>query len=395
MLSVPLGGWWRLALIAAVAFALVVGLTFFMVRIFYPLALFLVAVVIAEALSPVIAWLQRRGLSRGASILVVYIALLVVTAFAAWMVFPPVINQITQGVGQLPTQVANAENYVTRQTGISNSQLENAASTVAARIAERYGTMPIRVISALFDVILIYFLSIYWLFAAPPLKKFVLSLFPIEKRQSVDSVLGEIGREMGGYLRGSVISGFITGTLAYFGLLIVGVQFALALGVLTFFGELIPVIGVIIAGTIVVTVALFQGFTFALLALAVYVVILFLESHLIAPNIMRTQTDVSQVVVLFAVVAGYEVGGILGALVAIPLSAGIRVLVIQVFAPGVRQWTGAEPHPDSETDDRRSRMSSRGGLENAFRVQNAAAFITEAIHRRGDPEKPERRRKTG
>ncbi len=390
MLSVPLGGLWRLALIAATALALVVGLTYFMVEIFYPLALFLVAIVIAEALSPIIAWLQRRGLSHGVSIVVVYIALLIITALAAWMVFPPVINQITQGVGQLPTQVKNAENYVTVHTGISNNQLENAASNVAARVAERYGTMPIRVISGLFDVILIYFLSIYWLFAAPPLKRFVLSLFPEQKRLSVDRVLGEIGREMGGYLRGSVISGFITGTLAYFGLLLVGVQFALALGVLTFFGELIPVIGVIIAGTIVVIVALFQGFTFALLALAVYVVILFLESHLIAPNIMRTQTDVSQVVVLFAVVAGYEVSGILGALVAIPLSAGIRVLVIQVFAPGVRQWTGADPHPETEEDDHPGRTSNRVGLENAFRVQNAAAFITEAFHRRVDPEEPAR-----
>src|SRR6185312_5503522 len=113
------------------------------------------------------------------------------------------------------------------------------------------------------------------------------------------------------------------GALAFGGLLLINVKYALALGVLTFFGELVPVIGVIAVGALVTVVALFQSVTHALFALAVYSIILFLESHLIAPNIMRSQTTVSQVVVLFALVAGFEVGGILGALVAIPLSAGI------------------------------------------------------------------------
>ncbi len=394
MLSVPLGGWWRLALIAAVALSLTIGLTYLMVRIFIPLSLLLFAIVVAEALTPIISSLQR-WMPRGVAIVVVYVVLLVITALAAWLVFPPVVSQITQGVTQLPTEFRNTENYITAHTGISNQAITNAVSTIASRGASRYGSLPIRVVSGLFDVVLVYFLSIYWLFVTPPLKRFILSLFPKPRQDQVAGVLREMGHDMGGYLRGSVISGFITGGLAYAGLLLVGVDFALALGVLTFFGELIPVIGVIVVGAIVVIVALFQGFTHALFALGVYTVILFLESHLIAPNIMRSQTTVSQVTVLFALVAGYEVGGILGALVAIPLSAGVRILVIRVFAPGIRSWTGADPHPEIEENERERDSHRRIGIDNAFKSQNMAAFIARATSSLPDGDEQPRPEESG
>lgn len=407
MLSVPLGGWWRLSLLAATALALVVGLSVLMADMFRPLALFFFGIVIAEALTPVVGWLVNRRLSRGTAIVVVYLTILILVVLAGWLVLPPVVHQVTQGAKQLPSQLRGAEAYITTHTGVSTSALNSAATNAATTVATKYTALPIHIVTGLFDVVLIYFLSIYWMFASPALKRFFVSFFPEPKQEKVVEVLRLMGHDMGGYMRGSVISGFVTGVLAYFGLLIVGVQFALALGVLTFFGEFIPVIGVVIVGAIVVSVSLFQGVTFAVLALVVYVIILFLESHLISPNIMRSQTTVSQVLILFAVVSGYEVAGILGALVAIPLSAGLRVLVIEVFAPGVRKWAGAEPHPHYAEDEDKSKGKqdeerieriqqserNRGwfGIDNAFKPQNAAAFLTETIHRqRKSEERPER-----
>ncbi len=385
MLSVPLGGWWRLALIAAVAFALIFGLVVVMARIFIPLAMLVFAVVLAEALAPVISWLERL-MPRGAAIVTVYVVLILITAGLAFLMLPPVIQQISQGVGQLPDQVNNVERYITRRTGLTTDQLSTGFTTVANRFAGRVGSLPIRAFRDLFDVILVYFLSIYWLFVTPSLKRFVISLFPEEKQIQVEEILCEMGHDMGGYLRGSVISGVITGALAFVGLYLINVKYALALGVLTFFGELIPVVGVIAVGALVVMVALFQSFTHALLALAVYTIILFLESHLLAPNIMRSQTTVSQVVVLFALVAGFEVAGVLGALVAIPLSAGIRILVIRVFAPGIRSWTGARPYPDEEAAAQAAVTNGHDHVANAYKSQNTAAFVTRARARLPDPE---------
>lgn len=377
-LSVPLGGWWRLTLVAAMALAVTFGVTFLLVRLFFPLSMLLFAIVLAEALSPIISALER-WIPRGAAIVLVYVTLILLTVGLAFLILPPVIRQITQGLRQLPSQINHFEEYLTLRTGLTAAQLSSGLTDVLKTLASRVSSYPLRIVSDLFDVLLVYFLSIYWLFVTPSLKRFVISLFPEPKQAKVADVLSEMGHDMGGYLRGSVISGAITGTLAFAGLYFVHVRYALALGVLTFFGELIPVVGVVAVGALVVVVALFQSFTLALLALAVYTVILFLESHLLAPNIMRSQTTVSQVVVLFALVAGFEIGGILGALVSIPLSAGIRVLVIRVFAPGVRKWTGAEPYPDQERPKESTDDDAGLAFDNAFKAQNAAAFITRAV----------------
>ncbi len=384
-LSVPLGGWWRLALIAAVAFALIFGLVVLMSRIFIPLAMLVFAVVLAEALAPIISWLERF-MPRSAAIVTVYVVLILITAGAAFLILPPVVQQISQGVGQLPSEINDLEAYITRRTGLSTDQLSSGLTSVANRFAGQVGSLPLRIVRDLFDVILVYFLSIYWLFVTPSLKRFVISLFPHEKQDTVEDVLCEIGHDMGGYLRGSVISGAITGVLAFVGLMLIHVKYALALGVLTFFGELIPVVGVIAVGALVIVVALFQSFTLALLALAVYTVILFLESHLLAPNIMRSQTTVSQVVVLFALVAGFEVGGVLGALVAIPLSAGIRILVIRVFAPGIRSWTGANSYPEEKAKEQLASANGHDHVANAFKRQNTAAFVTRMTAQMPEPE---------
>ncbi len=338
LLSVPLGGWWRLTLVAATALAVTFGITFLLVRLFFPLSMLLFAIVLAEALTPIIAGLER-WMPRGAAIVLVYVILILITVGLAFLILPPVIHQIAQGVSQVPGEVNHLEDYLTLRTGLTSSQLSSGLTGVLKSLASRFSSYPLRIMSDLFDVLLVYFLSIYWLFVTPSLKRFVISLFPEPKQQKVSDVLGEMGHDMGGYLRGSVISGAITGMLAFAGLYFIHVKYAMALGVLTFFGELIPVVGVIAVGALVVVVALFQSFTLALLALAVYAVILFLESHLLAPNIMRSQTTVSQVVVLFALVAGFEIGGILGALVSIPHAHQVKVPTWGQASTG-RCWDG-------------------------------------------------------
>src|SRR5690606_317594 len=90
-------------------------------------------------------------------------------------------------------------------------------------------------------------------------------------------------------------------------------------------------------------VALMDSPEKALWALVVYVAVQQIEGNILYPNILRRETDVPQVLVLFALFAGGAVGGVLGALVAVPLAGGLKVLVEDVFAPAVRRWSGAQP----------------------------------------------------
>jgi predicted PurR-regulated permease PerM len=124
--------------------------------------------------------------------------------------------------------------------------------------------------------------------------------------------------------------------------LLIGFDYPLVGGLITMVGELLPVVGPIAAAVPIVALALVQSPTTALAVLVLYVVLQRVEGQLLTPNIMNSQTHISQVLALLALFAGGALGGILGALVAIPLAAALRVFVLRVVAPAVRRWTGAD-----------------------------------------------------
>jgi predicted PurR-regulated permease PerM len=107
----------------------------------------------------------------------------------------------------------------------------------------------------------------------------------------------------------------------------------------------VPLIGPIIVAVPVVLVAFLQSPSLALFALLLYIALQQIEGQLLTPLIMRQQTDVPQTLVIFAVVAGGAIGGLLGVLVSIPLAAALRVFALEVVVPVVRRWTGADANP--------------------------------------------------
>jgi predicted PurR-regulated permease PerM len=189
---------------------------------------------------------------------------------------------------------------------------------------------------------LILFVSFYILQESSRMQGFLLSLFPEERRPRVNTVIGEIAQAMGGYFRGVVINGVIVGFLTFVGLLLLGIDFALAFGALAGILELIPIAGPIVATIIIVGLTLFQSPGLALAALVFMVILQQIENNVLVPHIMRSQTDVSPLLSILAIFAGGAMGGLLGALIAIPIAAALRVLVRQVLAPAIRRQTGAE-----------------------------------------------------
>ena len=163
-------------------------------------------------------------------------------------------------------------------------------------------------------------------------------------------VLHEIGRNMGGYVRGTLINAAIMGVLAWIGLQVIGVPFALVLGVLTMLGELVPILGPVIVGAIVAVIALGRSLELAIGAVVLYTVLIQVEGHVLTPNIMRRQTNVPQTLVLFAIVVGAGAGGLLGVIVSVPVAAAFRVFVLEVLAPWERRLAGAEPRPPAPAD---------------------------------------------
>ena len=145
----------------------------------------------------------------------------------------------------------------------------------------------------------------------------------------------------GGYVRGVVINIIVVSVITTIGTGVIGLPFALGLGIFSGLLEALPVIGSLIAAIPILVIAFFQSPTTGLLALAFIGVLQVVQGNIISPAVMKSQAAVPEYIAPLAVLAGAAVGGILGALIAVPLVAVIRVLVLRVLVPFARVWTGA------------------------------------------------------
>jgi predicted PurR-regulated permease PerM len=354
---------WRMVPPLAAALALGLGLLASIRYLARPLAILILAITIGEALEPLVNRLQRK-MRRAFAIAIVYLVLIALAAAAGWLLVPELVSQAREIADeQIPAWIDRGQALIDRWDRSAGGALRRAATSQVGNMGSGLVALPLKAFTIVLEIVLIVFLSAYWLLGGPALRGFLLSLLPPASRGRTAAVLEEMGDAMGGYVRGAAISAVIMGVLAWLGLLLIGVDYALALGALTMLGEPIPYVGPILVGGIVVLVALAQSPAKAALALALYTVLQQLESNVIAPNILSRETRTSQALVIFALVAGAAVGGLLGALVAIPLAGAAQVLVIRVIAPAVRRRTGAD-----RTDEALESMQPirpRPGLETA------------------------------
>ncbi len=344
--------WWMWA----IAVALIVGLgALGLLRVLIrPLAVIFVGMTLAATLAPIVSWLER-WIPRTLAVILVYLALVLVLAGILWILVPPLVGQVQALVDRLPELLDRGEQLIERWQRMAGGALEGSLGGILTGALGPLGsvatTVPGAIAGALTGVALAVFVSIYWLILSPRIGAFVRSLFPTPQARRVETVLGDMADAMGGYLRGSAIDSAAVGLVTYVGMLIIGVDYPIVLAVLAGVLEFIPMLGPIIAAVVVTIVALLQSLTQGLLALAYMVALQQVENHLLVPNIMRTQTSMSPLLTVLALFVGGAVGGFLGALLAIPLAAALRVFVLQVVAPAVRRQTGAPPEEDEKSEE--------------------------------------------
>ena len=345
----PAMPWWRTAAIVTSAFVVALALLALAWLLVRPLALLFLAIVVGEAMRPLVARLERR-LPRALAVIIVYLALLLAAGGILWVTVPPLVGQARGLITNGPALVAEGREWLNHWDPSGGGQLAGFVQTQLARFSGGLVALPLAMLASLLEIVLVIVLSVYWLLTAPALHRFVGSLVPSERRPAVDGVLQEIGQTMGGYVRATAIDALIVAVLVYVGLRVIGVDFPVVLALAVAVGELIPVAGPIIAAVPALVIALLNSPTQALLVLAFYLVLQQFESHVLMPNIMHKQADVPPLLAMVAILGGATVGGVLGVLIAIPLAGALRVLLVRVVAPAIRQWSGAkEPAGSGES----------------------------------------------
>jgi predicted PurR-regulated permease PerM len=328
------------------------------------LLLFLTAGIIALILNPLVAMVQRARVPRGLAILVVYLAFFATLAFVGTLLANPIADQFSTFRDDVPSIVRSANNrladvqdYFDRKN--INIEVKKQGQTALQTLQQRvvggtdqvvsFGTdLVTRLITAGFAVILVFVLSVYMLIYGERIGALARSVMPPGDGSRDDDFPRRINRAVGGYVRGQLLFSLAMGTGAGLGLYLFGVlgifpdgkTYALGFG--AFFGlmELIPYVGPFLGAAPPVLIALFQDPLTAVWVSLLFVALQQIEGHVVAPTVFGHALRINPLLVIFALLFGGELFGILGALLALPTAAVLRETVVYL-----REHLLLEPWP--------------------------------------------------
>jgi predicted PurR-regulated permease PerM len=298
----------------------------------------LIALFLALALNPAVEWLQRHGIrSRGLSSAVTFLlALGAIVGLAALFIptlvseangfvraFPDYVRDITEGRGPLG-RLADRYDIVER---LRMSVEEGGASKVLG-LSSTALAITKSVITVIVAAVTIAFMTFFMLLEGPQWLERIYSALPPSSRDRWREVGRQIYRTVGGYVSGNLFISLIAGTATTILLLVLGVPYAVALGLLVAILDLIPLAGATLAAIIVSSVAFLDGTVNGIIVLVFFILYQQLENHVLQPLVYSRTVQLSPLAILIAVLIGAELAGVVGALAAIPVAGTIQVLVL-------------------------------------------------------------------
>ncbi|WP_051266954.1 AI-2E family transporter [Nakamurella lactea] len=298
-----------------------------------------VAALLAIGLNPAVGWLVRRGLRRGAAVATVFLVLVAAIAGAVYAIVPPIVTQLTAFIGNLPSILSNLLDNPTIKNldakfGIikqlqDSDIVKNVGSGAASGILSGAAT----VAGIVFDLFVVLILTLYFLAGFPQIKAACYRLAPASQRVRVTDLGDKILKQMGGYLSGATIIAIQAGLVAGLFSAIVGLPYpwAIALGAAVL--DFVPVVGPIIVGVSIALIGFTQSLTIGIVAAAFYLCQHLFEAYVLYPRVMRRTVHISSGAVIVAILVGGALLGVTGALLAVPVAAGVQLIVREVVMP--------------------------------------------------------------
>ncbi len=307
---------------------------------------FVAAFVIAYLLSPIVRALADRGVPRGLSAFVLILLALMAIAAVLLMVVPPIIGQITSLVASLdylPGQIgafsekvnawlSSLEDY--EPSPYAKPIVDNLvlrAQDVFAALFERalaFVTSLSQLATHIVNIIITPIFTFYLLRDMPKIKRWVRERVPRRFLDEAVETYHEVDRVLAGFIRGQFIVSTTEATFIGVGLTVIGVEYALLLGIFAGFANMVPYVGTYIGGVPALVVILLGPDVGRrlVLALILYVVVNLFDGYVLAPRIVGRRVGLHPVVTMIAMLVGAKFFGVVGFLAAVPVTATLRIL---------------------------------------------------------------------
>ncbi len=307
--------------------------------------LLVLAILLATAIEPLVTRLRRGGLSRVTSVLGIYVVLAALVAAFVLIVADTVSRQVSLLIHDLPTLTDRLQSL---PTDLPPGLIRDVATSLAASIQPAEltslvstslttGTLSqvllitVTVFEALFGTITVFVIAYFWLSERSLIRRLVLRTVSLAHRPIVLTVWNDVEGKLGAWVRGQLLLMLIIGLAQGVGYAIIGLPFALLLAVFAGLAEAIPMIGPYLGAIPALVVALTVSPQVALLLLGYTVVLHLVESNVLVPRVMGHAVGLTPLTIVLALLAGAALGGIPGALLAIPVAAAVQVAIVDLF----------------------------------------------------------------
>jgi predicted PurR-regulated permease PerM len=333
--------WTTSQVVIATVFVVCVFFIFWLLfRLRSVLFLFFVAIVMGTAIRPAVEWLHRRGISRAAGTIIIYLFMAGVLIGFLAMIFPLIADQVTLISQNLPQYYADVRSSLTNSDSRllqnfgwripaqlslflnGNPDMEEVIDQVAQTLL--YTNLALK---GILGTLAIFLLSYYWNQESNLIIRGLLRVVPPQRKKKIREFLQLAETKLGGYIRGQGLLCIVIGLAAFFAYLLIGLPYTLVLAIFAGVMELVPVFGPALGAVPAFLVALSIDPGKALWVVVATVLIQMLENAVLVPRIMKNSMGVNPIIVLLSLIAFTSVFGFVGALLALPLAAIIQLLV--------------------------------------------------------------------
>ena len=329
-------------------------------RVYNTIQIFAGALIIAYILTPLVTYLEARKVHRYLAITFAYVVLIAAIALALAVVVPLIVTQV-RGFGEgLPSysktlqNLASALSGLVEDTGLSlyvdiDPQLlvGQATTIIAEQLGNVISFIP-SVLTSIVEGVLVLFISLYVLLAIPTMQRGIKSVLPDDEAKVVyDDFNVTMRKDLNRYIAGLILVMITVGIMSGIAYWVIGIPYPLLLGIWAGITELIPYLGPALGVIPALIIALTVSPLTVAITLAVFVAIQILESLVISPTILGALGRLNPLVVILSLLAGAELGGILGLILAVPIIVFVSSLV--AFTQQNFRYLKSETGPDRIT----------------------------------------------
>lgn len=327
-------------------FCLLVGLFllfcfFYLIRgILVPFAL---GFLLAYVLAPFVEALENKRISRGTAILIVYVFFIGLLTLLIFYAIPPLIRDLNRLVEVIPSYARYIQETIGQmQDGFSRFPIPEGIKQVVNETIMRVEQISLGIIQSFvqgligligqsFNLILTPIVSYYFLRDFNRIGGCVLRAIPVRYREELILLGKEINQVLRNFIKGSLLLAFLVGLLTTIGMYLIGMDFPVLIGIMVGVTNIIPYFGAIISAVPALLLALAKSKWLALYVLGLMVLIQQIEGNLLSPKILGSSIGLHPLVIIFALLAGGQLWGFGGLLLAVPGAAVLKVLIKQLY----------------------------------------------------------------